>query len=442
MEAFISLPEVKKNKSITNAWAFYDWANSVYPLVITTAIFPVFYENLTSTKIDGIVISDSVTYFGKSFINTELYSYIVALSFIVVSVTSPFLSGIADYTGSKKMFMRFFCYLGAASCASLYFFNPENLEISLLSVFFASIGFWGSLVFYNAFLPEIATREKHDSLSAKGYSLGYLGSSILLILNLLVIMNYEFFGFDNVGQPTRLAFLSVALWWVGFSQITFSILPDNIYSRKPTGNVLFKGINELHQVWLALKKDSRLKAFLASFFVYSMGVQTVMLMAVLFASKVIKIETANLIISVLIIQFIGIAGAYFFSWLSLKIGNIKAIGTAVFIWILICAGTYYLVHTPVDFYIVAVTVGLVMGGIQSLSRSTYSKLLPETIDHASYFSFYEILEKVGIVIGMFSFGLIEGITGSMRNSILALILFFVVAFILLLRIPGVKALKP
>lgn len=441
MQATTIQRSIKSKNRLTNAWAFYDWANSVYPLVITTAVFPIFYENLTSSKIDGNVVSDSVQFFGTSFINTELYSYVIALSFLVVSFSSPFLSGIADYTGSKKMFMRFYCYLGAFSCASLYFFNIENLELSMLSVFFASIGFWGSLVFYNAFLPEIAPRIEHDRLSAKGYSLGYLGSSILLILNLMVIMNYDFFGFNNAGEPTRLAFLSVAIWWIGFSQITFSRLPDNIYNKKPKGNLVFQGIKELYRVWLELKQNKALKTFLGSFFVYSMGVQTVMLMAVLFASKVIKMQTSSLIISVLIIQFIGIGGAYFFSWLSSKIGNIKALSTAVFIWILICAGTYYFVYTSVDFYIVAVTVGLVMGGIQSLSRSTYAKMLPETIDHASYFSFYEILEKIGIVIGMFSFGLIEGITGSMRNSVLALIVFFVVGFILLLRIPGVKAVK-
>ncbi|MBA3899751.1 MAG: MFS transporter [Bacteroidetes bacterium] len=433
----------KYNLKTANAWAFYDWANSVYPLVITTAIFPIFYENLTSVTL-GETIHDSVFFFSMSFKNTEIYSYVIAFSFLIVSVISPLLSGIADYTGSKKKFMKFFCYLGALSCASLYFFDVARLEWGLFSVMMASIGFWGSLIFYNAFLPEIAPPEDHDRLSAKGYSLGYIGSSILLILNLIVIMNYEIFGFENAHQPTQYAFLTVGLWWIGFAQVTFARLPDNQINRKPNGNnVVFKGFQELKKVWGELNDTPRLKRFLAAFFIYSMAVQTIMLMAVLFGKKEVKgMEDANLIISVLIIQFIAVGGAYLFSWLSSKIGNIKALGSAVFIWILICLGTYFFVYEAFHFYFAAAAVGLVMGGIQSLSRSTYSKLLPKTTDNASYFSFYEILEKLGIVIGMFSFGFIEGFTGSMRNSILALITFFVIGFILLLRIPKSKAVNP
>jgi UMF1 family MFS transporter len=418
----------KNDKRITKAWTFYDWANSSYPLVITSAIFPIFYENVTSTKVDGKTVSDVVSLFGMSFKNTELYSYVVSLSFLIVSISAPVLSGIADYSGNKKKFMQFFCYLGSISCASLYFFNIEHLGLSLLSVLFASIGFWGSLVFYNAYLPEIATPDKHDSLSARGFAMGYLGSALLLILNLILIKAF--------GMNARYSFISVAIWWIGFAQITFSVLPNNVYNRHPEGNIFLKGFKELWKVWNELKHHVKLKRYLSSFFVYSMGVQTVMLMAVLFAKKEITgLEDADLIVSILLIQFLGIAGSFLFSKVSDKIGNIKTITITIFIWIAICIGTYLFVYRPLQFYIVASTVGLVMGGIQSLSRSTYSKLLPETEDHASYFSFYDVCEKIGIVIGTFSFGYIEGITGGMRNSILALITFFVLGFVLLLRVP-------
>lgn len=420
----------KGNKKIINSWAFYDWANSSYPLVITAAIFPVFYENVTRGA-DG---SDKVMLFGYEFINSEIYTYAVALSFLIVSFSAPILSGIADYSGNKKRFMQFFCYLGSLSCMSLYFFSVEHLALGLLSVMLASIGFWGSLVFYNAYLPEIAEPEEHDRISAKGYSLGYFGSSLLLIINLVLIK-----GFD---MPARYAFITVGLWWVGFAQITFARLPNNVYGRRPRGNVIFKGFRELQKVWKQLKELKRLRRYLVSFFMYSMGVQTVMLVAVLFAKKQVEgMKDSDLIISVLIIQFIGMAGAYFFSFLSGKIGNIKALGIAIFSWMLICAGTFMFVHTPAEFYIVAGCVGMVMGGIQSLSRSTYSKMLPETLDHASFFSFYDVSEKVGIVIGMFSFGFIEGITGGMRNSILALVVFFLLGFLLLLRIPKDKRIN-
>jgi len=406
----------KGDKKLINAWTFYDWANSAYPLVITTAIFPIFYGKITSVTVDGKIINDKVRLFGQQFINTELYSYVVALSFVVVSLLSPFLSGIADYSGKKKRFMQFFCFTGALSCASLYFFSKENLGLGMCSVFFASVGFWGSLVFYNAYLPEIANPEDHDRVSAKGFGMGYLGSALLLIINLILIQN---------GMDARYAFVSVAIWWIGFAQITFYVLPSGS-SINTSDDIIFKGFRELRKVWHELRYIKRLKRYLVAFFIYSMGVQTVMLMAVMFAKKeIVGLNDTNLIISVLLIQFLGILGSFLFSRLSGFIGNIKALGIALFIWICICVGTYYFVYTPNDFYVIATSVGLVMGGIQSLSRSTYSKLLPITKDNASYFSFYDVCEKIGIVIGMFSFGLIEGITGGMRNSLLLLIVFFV-----------------
>ena len=421
----------KGNKKLINAWAFYDWANSSYPLVITAAIFPIFYERVTSVVVDGKVISDKVFLFGREYINTELYDYVVALSFIIVSLSSPILSGIADYRGNKKRFMQFFCYLGSLSCASLFFFSKEHLIIGLFSILFASIGFWGSVVFYNSYLPQIAEPLDHDKVSAKGFAMGYIGGAILLIINLILI--------KVVDMPAKYSFISVALWWSGFAQITFIRLPNGSAVAPPDGNVIFKGFKELLKVWNELKHMKQLKRFLIAFFIYSMGVQTVMLVAVLFAKKeIVGIEDSNLIISILLIQFVGIAGSYLFSFFSKKIGNIKSLGVSLFIWIIACYYTYAYVNTPITFYIVACTVGLVMGGIQSLSRSTYSKLLPETEDHASFFSFFDVCEKIGIVIGMFSFGIIEGITGGMRNSILALIVFFVVGFLILLTIPKTK----
>lgn len=417
------------NKKIINAWTFYDWANSVYPLVITTAIFPIFYE---------AVVPQTVDFFNFKFINTELYSYIISLSFIIVAVLSPILSGIADYTGNKEKFMKFFCYLGSLSCISLFFFSAQHIELSLISVLLASIGFWGSLVFYNAYLPEIATPDLHDKISAQGFSKGYIGSSLLLIICLVLI---QVFGVD-----ARYSFILTGLWWMGFSQLTYAHLPNNVYNKKPTGNVLFKGFRELNNVWIELKKIKQLKRYLAAFFVYSMGVQTVMIMAIFFGTKEISwadeaSKTTGLIVSVLIIQFIAIPGAYLMANLSSKVGNIKALGANIFIWIGICIAAYSVVKTPLHFYAIAGVVGFVMGGIQSLSRSTYSKLLPNTQDHASYFSFYDVTEKIGIVIGTFMFGFIEGFTGDIRESILGLILFFVIGFLLLLTVPKKEMLN-
>jgi MFS transporter, UMF1 family len=433
----------KDDPKIIRAWTFYDWANSVFPLVINSAIFPAFYEYQTTHDVAGNIVNSDITVAGHIFKNTELYSYFVSMALLVVCFTAPILSGIADYKGNKKGFLAGFCVLGSFSCAGLFFFDKENFVITMLPFLTATIGYWGSLVFYNAYLPEIASVELQDKVSARGFALGYLGSSVLLIINLVFILTKTFSKlFDSPGLDARIALVTVAIWWFGFAQYTLRFLPKSRPSagHSGTGGIFTKGFRELRQVYRELKDQLALKRFLRSYFFYNMGVQTVMYMATLFAAKEIDWPDENykktaLIISILLIQFLGIAGSFLFSWLSGKIGNIKALGTGIFFWIIICVCVFLFINTPLEFYFTAASVGLVMGGIQALSRSTYSKLLPETKDHASYFSFFDVSEKIGIVIGTFSFGLIEGLTGSMRQSVLALIIFFVLGFIGLFFVP-------
>jgi UMF1 family MFS transporter len=422
----------KGDRKTMNAWAFYDWANSVYPLVISTAIFPIFYESITSTKdVDDNVISDLVHFFGFEIKNTVLYTYVVAASFIFVIILSPILSGVADYSGSKKRFLQFFCYLGAIATATLFFFNPQHMELSMLSLFFASLGFWNSLVFYNAYLPEVAEPKDHDKLSAKGFALGYAGASILLIACLIAIQGF--------GMPAEYAFVLTGVWWIGFSQITYRYLPSSQSKNPVTRKILGNGFRELMKVGKFVRKTRRLSRFLISFFLFSMGVQTVMLIAVLFAKKEVFVgpnaNTGGLIIAVLLIQFIAIPGAFVFSWAAKKIGNIKTLGIALFIWCVCCIYAFLFVYDEINFYILAAIVCFVMGGTQSLSRSTYSKYLPETTDTASFFSFFDITEKIGIVLGMVIFGYVEASSGNMRTSVLALIVFFILGFIALFFIP-------
>jgi UMF1 family MFS transporter len=423
----------KNNPRTVNAWAMYDWANSVYSLVITSSIFPIFYENIAPSEI---------SVFGTKFLNTALYSYTLSLAFLLVAIITPLLSGIADYAGKKKSFMKFFCYLGGASCIGLYFFSADFLAIGLLMVALASVGYSGSQVFYNAYLPEIASKENQDRISARGYAMGYIGSVILLVINLAMIMSPDSFGLQDDGTPARLSFVMVGIWWMGFAQITFNRLPDNVHGRKPKGEYLYKGYQELRKVWLELKTTTRLKRYLLAFFVFNMGVQTVMYMAVSFAKKeIIGMPDSGLIVSILIIQIIAVVGAYLFSFLSNKFSNIRALIISVLVWILVCYIAYR-IETPFEFYGLAALVGLVMGGIQSLSRSTYSKFLPATtVDHASYFSFYDVCDKVGIVLGTFAFGFIYQMTGDLRNSALALGSFFVVGLLLLLLVPKKEKLK-
>ena len=430
----------KGSKKLIRAWAFYDWANSVYSLVIISAIFPIFYGALTIVKADdGSILDDTVMFLGQPFNNDALISYITASAFLVVSILSPFLSGIADYVGNKKNFLKFFCYLGGISCIGLFWFDLEMLWFGLLCYFLALIGFWASLVFYNSYLPDIAYPDQQDKASAEGFSLGYIGSVILLIICLLMILNYEWFGFKDEGLPTRLSFVLTGVWWIGFSQYTYYYLPKGNKKARFTRNVLFNGFRELKGIWEALKHNKSLKRYLVAFFVYSMAVQTIMLVATYFGIEELEWgdadPTTGLIVSILLIQLVAVAGATFTSILAIRFGDIKILILINLIWIAIC-GYAYFITTPEQFYIAAASVGLVMGGIQSLSRSTYSKMLPEnTLDTASYFSFYDVSEKIGIVIGMFLYGLVAQITGSIRNSILFLVVFFIIGVILLMRVP-------
>ena len=425
----------KGDKKLLNAWAFYDWANSVYSLVIASAVFPLFYGALFRSA--GI---EEIEVFGMLLRKSPLIFYTTAIAFTIVAIISPILSGIADYIGNKKFFLKLFCYIGALSTIGLYWFNLEHIYLGLLMYLLALVGFWGSLVFYNSYLPDIAFPEQQDAISAKGFSMGYIGSVLLLILCLVMILGHKLFGFEDEGMPTRLSFVLTGIWWIGFSQYTYRHLPKgNSQQGKLTKDVVLQGFKELRGIWVSLQDQLRLKRYLTAFFVYSMAVQTVMLAAAYFGEQELEWgsdseRTSGLIISILLIQLVAVLGAILTSKLSAKIGNIKALVYINIVWIVICAWAYF-VYTPVQFYITAAFVGLVMGGIQSLSRSTYAKFLPETDDTTSYFSFYDVAEKIGIIIGMFLYGLIEEITGSMRFSIVFLILFFAVGVFLLLKVP-------
>ncbi len=430
----------KGSKKLINAWAFYDWANSVYSLVIASTIFPIFYAALTIVKNEkGEVVHDTVQLLGFNFNNDSLISYVTALAFMVVALISPFLSGIADYVGNKKNFLKFFCYLGALSCISLYWFTIENLWFGLTSYFLALVGFWASLVFYNSYLPDIAFPEQQDKASAKGFSLGYIGSVVLLIICLMMVLNYEWFGFEDEGMPTRLSFVLTGVWWIGFSQITYYYLPKGNKKEKLTRDVLFNGFREIKMIWKSFENNPQLKKYLRAFFVYSMAVQTVMLIATYFGIEEVnwtgQDATTGLIVSILLIQLVAVAGATITSRLSSKMGNIQTLILVNVIWMGICIYAFF-VETPMQFYIAAGLVGLVMGGIQTLSRSTYSKMLPEgTLDTTSYFSFYDVSEKIGIVIGMSLYGLVTQVFGSIRFSVLFLTAFFLIGIFLLLKVP-------
>ncbi|REH47473.1 UMF1 family MFS transporter [Tenacibaculum gallaicum] len=423
------------DKKLINGWAFYDWANSVYSLVISTAVFPLYYSGVTEGKI--------VSFLGMDWEHPDsLYSYALSFSFLVVAFISPILSGIADYTGSKKKFMKFFCTLGALSVMSLYFFEGiDTVWIGILFTVLASIGFWASLVFYNAYLPEVAHPEQQDRASAKGFVYGYIGSIILLLINLAMIMFPETLGI-SAGMASRISFVMVGLWWLGFAQVTFKRLPGNVYNKKPEKDYIWKGYKELQVVIKELMNYPTLKRFLISFFLLSISVQTIILMAAIFGSSELGLPPTSLIITILLVQIVAIIGAILFSRLSEKWGNITALKVTIVVWMLVCFCAFMLdksqEHVAVYFYGLGGLLGFVQGAIQTLTRSTYSKLLPETEDHATYFSFYDVTEKIAIVLGTAVYGTLNWITGSMQWSVLCLAIFFLASFIILSTLKKTK----
>ena len=443
------------DKKLIGAWAFYDWANSVYSLVISTAVFPLFYSAITEGK--------TVVFLGMKWDYADtLYSYALSFSFLVVAFMSPILSAIADYTGNKLKFMKFFCWLGGLSVMSMYFFEDLNTAwIGIVCTILASIGFWSSIVFYNSYLPEVAHPEQQDAISAKGFIYGYIGSIILLIFCLAMILAPNTFGFDLSISDTvlangskaeinnalenaknaaslkamRISFVMVGFWWIGFAQITFKKLPNNSFNKKPEKDFIWNGFKELKKVWVELKEYPTLKNFLIAFFLLSVGVQTIILLATIFGSIELGLGTTNLIVTVLLIQFVAILGAYVFSKVSKKYGNFKAIKITLVIWILVCLAAFILEkelpNVEYYFYALGGLLGLVLGAIQSLTRSTYSKLLPKTQENATYFSFYDVTEKIAIVLGTFVFGFLIYLTGSMQWSVLSLGLFFIASLVVL-----------
>lgn len=422
----------------------YDWANSAYNLVITSTIFPAYFEAITRNRLPN----NEVAFLGRRFVNTALYNYALGTAFVVVAFISPILTSIADYRGNKKNFMRFFCTIGAAACALLYFFAPQplpeggtrlsagTLNTGIFSMVLATIGFWASLVFYNSYLPDLVPERLRDRISARGYTWGYIGSVILQVLCFIVVFFPTAFGFtsdyDKDYMPARVSFIMVAVWWFGFAQIPFRYLPiSSAKERHERKNVFSNGFLELKKIWGQVKHMPVLKRFLVSFFWFSAGIQTVFLAATQFGAKELHLPTDKLIITIMIIQLVAIPGAIIISRASERFGNLQTLMAVVLVWVGICIAAYF-IYTDVQFYILGAIVGLVMGGIQSLARSTYANLMPETKDTASFFSFYDVTEKIALVLGMFTFAYIEELTikqGGMRNSVLALMVFFILGFV-------------
>jgi len=429
----------KGSKKLIGAWALYDWANSVYSLVISSAIFPIYYSQYVFSQ------TNSVEILNLDINKDTLISSVSAISFLLIAFLSPLLSGIADFIGNKKIFMKFFVYMGSLSCIGLYWFELETIEISLLFYTLGLIGFWGSLVYYNSYLTDITYPNQTNKVSAKGYTMGYVGSVILLLINLIMINFYETFGFESEIAAMKSSFAIVGIWWLSFSQYSFYHLPTGNKGVKVPKNIIWNGFRELKGVYKFIRTSKRFTRFLLAFFIFSFSLQTVLYIASYFGVSEIEWassseQTSGLIISILLIQIVAIGGAYFFTKMAQKYGNILVLTFAIFLWGAVCLYAYF-IKTPIQFYMIAGLVGLLMGGTQPVARATYSLFIPDTKDTTSFFSFYDVTEKIGIVFGMIFYAAAAQITGSVRFSVIIFMFFFFMGALLLTRVPRIDKNK-
>ena len=418
-------PTIKINDPKTmNGWAFFDCANSAHSLVIATAVFPPYFDAIAPKQIHIL---------GQNITSSAMMAFAITLSYGIMAFFSPPLSGIADYGGKRKFFMRIFTYIGALSCIAMYFMEkPEEWFIGWIMYVLAMIGYAGGVVFNNSYLPLIATPDKFDSLSARGFTYGYLGATLLLVVNLAMILMYDKLGFPDASIPTRLAFVMVGIWWLAFANITFKRMPADSNTPLSKG-VFWKGFGEILKVWKTVKTNKNLKRYLASFFFFDAGVQTTIFLATTFATKVLGFKTENLITVVLVIQLLGALGAWGFAKVSERYGNKVALSILLACWVAICLSAYF-IESQQPFYALAACVGSVMGGIQSLARSTYAKLMPVgTKDTTSFYSFYDLTDKLAVVMGTFVFGSIDQLIG-LRYSVVAMALLFLIGFLILMKV--------
>lgn len=429
---------IKNVKKTINAWALFDWANSAYALVISTAIFPIFF----------IANTNEIIQIGSfSFTNSSLWTFAVSISYIIIACITPILSGMADYSGKRMYFLKIFTVIGSLSCIALYFFNIVPLWVGTSAFIMATIGFSGGIVFYNSYLPLIVTEDKYDKVSAKGFAAGYIGSVILLLFILWMVLSPDTFNIpgetpdDQGNAASKIGFILVGLWWIIFGFISFRNLPKDkkLFSDE---NLWTKGFQEIKTVYGQLTHQPDLKRFLWAFFFYSAGVQTIIYVATVFAKIILNFQSEEMIAIVLVLQLVGIVGAYLFAYISDLIGNKKSLTIMILIWITICLVAYFTTGKTL-FYVLAGMVGMVMGGIQSLSRSTYSKMLNEKEDDVtSYFAFYDVLYKSSIVAGTLAYGLVDNLTGNLRYSVLALGVFFLIGLYLLNTTNFEQAMQP
>jgi len=385
------------NKKAIFGWAMYDWANSAFATTIMAAFFPVFFKQFWSAGADPVV-------------STAKLGLANSIAGIAVALCAPILGAIADRGGSKKNFLLFFAFIGVVMTSSLYLVSKGNWPMAIALYIFAIVGFSGGNIFYDSLITSIASEKRMDSVSALGFSLGYLGGGILFAVNVWMVLRPETFGFTGAAEAVQFSFLSVSIWWAVFSIPVFLFVKESSrIEEESTLNTITAGLTQLKNTFHEIRHLKVIFLFLAAYWLYIDGVGTIIRMALDYGMS-IGFEFKDLILAMLITQFVGFPSSIGFGYLGEKIGTKRAIFIAIAVYLFVSIWGAFM-QSINEFYILAVIVGLVQGGIQALSRSFYTKIIP--VDKsAEYFGFYNMIGKFAVVIGP----VFIGVTGLLVKS--------------------------
>ncbi|HET7657625.1 MAG TPA: MFS transporter [Bacillales bacterium] len=412
------------NMKEIRSWAMYDWANSAFATTVMAAVLPIYYHDVAAK---GLSDATSTAYWG----------YSQSIGVIIVALLVPVLGTIADYSGAKKKFLGFFAGIGILSSLMLALVGQGDYLLASLLFILGAVGFSAANVFYDGFLPDIAPKEKMDQVSARGFATGYIGGGLLLLINLMMIMKFSWFGIPSKTMATQISFVTVGIWWFLFSIPLF----HNVRERNDNKDVAKQGhyvkvsFQRLASTFREINQYKELLKFLIAYWLFNDGIGTIIKMATIYGRD-IGIGTTDLIAALVITQFVGIPCTFLFGWLTQKMTSKRALLLALWVYVLIVLLGFFMTSAT-HFYILAILVGFVQGGAQSLSRSIYGRMIPAR-KNAEFYGFYGISSKFSAILGPFVFGLTGQLTGSSRLGIFSVVFFFLIGIWLLYRVNVAK----
>ena len=406
------------------SWALYDWANSAFATTVIAGFFPVFYSALSA----DLSARDSQFWFQIT----------LAASSIAVAIAAPLLGAIADRGGGRKKFLAVFAMTGILMTAGLAWVHAGMWQVGLLLYALGSVGFSGANIFYDAMLVEVSEPHEFDLVSSYGFALGYIGGGLLFAVNVLMVTQPAWFGFAGAGGAVSASFISVAIWWGAFTVPLLLIPADKNESAAPRMRALpavRAGLRELRATFRQLRRMKTLFLFLAAYWFYIDGVGTIIKMAVFFGNRILSLPPESLIVALLLTQFIAFPSALFFGWFGGRIGPRRAILAGLAVYLAVIAYAWRWLNSAADFYLLAAAIGLVQGGVQSLSRSLYARFVPKH-KSAEFFGFFNMIGKFAAILGPLLMAAVPFVVrgAGERDSILALALLFVIGGALLWRV--------